>query len=115
MKRFLALIASTCGVLIGAPGACPVLAPDQLVRVRVSTRTPACFWVTVETGEAVQLAADQPVDLALRIGEGTMQTLADGFEFGKETLTIPAAGHYPRRRAARGCSCRYCMDFLYVA
>jgi CHAT domain-containing protein/tetratricopeptide (TPR) repeat protein len=50
--------------------------------------------VTVETGEAVQLSAEQPVDLAFRIGDGAMQTVNDGFEFGKETLTILAAGRY---------------------
>ena len=94
MKRFLELIAATCGVLIGAPGPCRVLLPDQLVRVRISTRNPACFWVTVETGEAAQLTAEQPVDLALGIGDGAVQTGTDGFEFGTETLTILAAGRY---------------------
>lgn len=91
---FWAIILATAGVLSAAPGACPVLAPDQIARVRVSTVTPACFWVTVEAGKAAQLTAEQPVDLALRIGEGATQTVTDGFEFGNETLTIMEPGRY---------------------
>jgi tetratricopeptide (TPR) repeat protein len=62
--------------------------------VRVSAASPACFWVTVEHGEATQMTVEQPVDLTFRFGDGAVQNAIDGFEFGKETLTILAAGRY---------------------
>jgi tetratricopeptide (TPR) repeat protein len=93
MKRFCAIIVAASGVLSAAP-VCPVLAPDQIARIRVSAMASACFWVTVETGRAAQLTAEQPVDMALRSIEGGVETLTDGFEFGSETLTIVEPGRY---------------------
>src|ERR1039457_1054822 len=94
MKRLLATMTMTCGILAGAPIPCVSLAPGQTARTRVSKGHQGCFWVTVESGEPAQLAVEQPVDLALRINDATSQSVTDGFDFGTETITILAAGRY---------------------
>src|SRR5689334_12799720 len=94
MRSIWVLVTATAGVLSGASATCLVLAPDQVLRARISTRSSPCFLVTVASGEATQLIADQPADLAFRIGHGTNQITIDGFEFGDETLTLSAPGRY---------------------
>ncbi len=50
--------------------------------------------VSVAYGEAVQVVADYPEDVALRVSGGGRELLVDGFEFGRETLTLSATGRY---------------------
>lgn len=94
MNRLLAVVAMTAGVLFGVPSTCLMLSPGQTLRAHASSHRPACFLVTVESEEQTQLAVEQPVDLTLRISEGGEETVADGFEFGIETLTLLAPGRY---------------------
>ena len=55
---------------------------------------PACVTVSVAYGEALQVIADYPEDVALRVSGDGPEFLVDGFEFGRETLTLSAAGQY---------------------
>jgi CHAT domain-containing protein/Tfp pilus assembly protein PilF len=50
--------------------------------------------VIVARGEALQVVADYPEDVALNVSGGGREVLVDGFEFGRETLTLSAAGQY---------------------
>src|SRR5690242_11722792 len=93
MKLCLALLALTCsGGLRGAP--CPDLPVNGTFRGRVSKNAAACFWITVEPGRAVQLAAQQPVDLTVRVSGTGVSDVADGFEFGNETVTLLSPGRH---------------------
>ncbi|HLJ85686.1 MAG TPA: CHAT domain-containing tetratricopeptide repeat protein [Candidatus Angelobacter sp.] len=59
-----------------------------------SPKPAACVTVDVADGEALQVVADSPVDIALYVsGEGREFHL-NGFEFGQETVTLSAAGQY---------------------
>jgi CHAT domain-containing protein/Tfp pilus assembly protein PilF len=51
----------------------------------------ACFRIIVGQNEAALLSVEQPVDLEIRIDS---QTIFDGFNFGRETATLTAAGEY---------------------
>lgn len=76
------------------PPACPELVAGKQVSVANSPTWPACVMVSVAHGEALQVVADYPEDVALHVsGEGD-EFLIDGFEFGRETVTLSAAGHY---------------------
>lgn len=93
MKLCLAVLALTCsGGLRGAP--CPDLPVNETFRGRVSKSVAACFWITVEPGQAVQLAAQQPVDLTVRVSGTGVSDVADGFEFGNETVTLLSPGRH---------------------
>src|SRR5580704_17564978 len=73
---------------------CPILESGRTVKIVLSSNHPACFVVDVATGEATQIAATQPVDLAIRLRSGDVSILANGFEFGTETATVDSAGRY---------------------
>ena len=94
MKRSLALLAVTSGVVYGASFPCLMLSTGRPVPAHVSKSIAACFWVTVKSGEATKLTAEQPADLTLRVSDVTVNTISDGFEFGTETLTILAPGRH---------------------
>jgi len=94
VKRLFILLAGACGVVSGTTGNCSILTVGQTLRGRASPGRIPCFVVVVEAGEATQLTAEQPIDLMLRVVDGSDRTVTDGFEFGKETLTILAPGHY---------------------
>src|ERR1039458_4672450 len=89
----LSLFLFALGWLSGAPMPCPTLATGQTLRGRVSQKSPACFLVVVQDGEATQLSVGQSVDLALRL-TGSVVAVVDGFDFGAETLTIVLPGKY---------------------
>src|SRR5215472_7067480 len=73
---------------------CPELIAGKPISVVHSPTRPACVKVDVDHGEALQVIADYPEDVALYVsGEGP-EFLVDGFEFGRETLTLSAAGQY---------------------
>jgi CHAT domain-containing protein/Tfp pilus assembly protein PilF len=50
--------------------------------------------VSVAHGEALQVVADYPEDVALYVSGGGREFLVDGFEFGRETVTVSTAGQY---------------------
>jgi CHAT domain-containing protein/Tfp pilus assembly protein PilF len=94
MRLFLAVIVASSGAWSGVSNTCLPLSLGQTLLARTSIGQTACFLVTVESGEATQLSIEQPADFALRVVGGAEPTIADGFEFGGETLTILTAGHY---------------------
>ena len=94
MRPFLALLSLACGGVSAVPPSCLTLSPGQLVRAHLSKNISPCFWVTVESGEAALLTAEQPVDLRLRAGDSAGNAVADGFEFGNESLTILLPGRH---------------------
>jgi CHAT domain-containing protein/Tfp pilus assembly protein PilF len=73
---------------------CPELIAGKPISVANSPTRPACVMVRVGHGEALQVVADYPEDVALdESGEGP-ELLVDSFEFGRETLTLSDAGQY---------------------
>lgn len=74
--------------------ACSELAPRKPVSAIASPNHPACIRVDVSSGEAVQVVATQHDDVALHVSGEGQDTVIDGFEFGRETLTISNPGHY---------------------
>jgi hypothetical protein len=83
--------------------ACIPLAPGQTQRAVGSSAAPPCYLVVVDSGEAAQLVLEQPQDLGLRLS-GDLDFFVDGFDFGRETMTIDQAGSYRVRveRVAAG-------------
>jgi CHAT domain-containing protein/Tfp pilus assembly protein PilF len=73
---------------------CPQLIAGKRISVANSPTRPACVIVSVAHGEALQIVADYPEDVALdESGEGP-ELLVDSFEFGRETLTLSAVGQH---------------------
>src|SRR5262249_23626576 len=73
---------------------CLELLAGKSISVDNSPTRPACVRVSVADGEALQVIADYPEDIALAVsGEGP-EFLVDGFEFGRETLTLITVGQY---------------------
>ena len=73
---------------------CPELISGKSISVANSPTQPACVMVSVAHGQALQVIADYREDVALHVsGEGP-ESLIDGFEFGRETVTLSAAGQY---------------------
>jgi CHAT domain-containing protein/Tfp pilus assembly protein PilF len=73
---------------------CPKLVAGKSISVTYSPTQPACIMVRVADSEAAQVVADYPEDVALHVSGGGRELLVDGFEFGRETLTLSAAGQY---------------------
>jgi CHAT domain-containing protein/Tfp pilus assembly protein PilF len=96
MVRFLLLAAA----LVQGPGTralgatCPKLVPGTRISVTNSRTLPACITVSVAYSEALQVIADYPEDVALRVSGNGPEFLIDGFEFGRETLTLSSPGQY---------------------
>jgi len=63
---------------------------------------PACVTLTVLSGEATQVTAKHPDDATIRVSGEGKEILADGFEFGRETITFTNAGHYRIEITASG-------------
>jgi tetratricopeptide (TPR) repeat protein len=78
--------------LASVRGECIPLIDGQSFRVPISTVKSACFVVNLPTGDAAQLIASQPADLEIRLHNGETAVVADGFEFGTESLTVITAG-----------------------
>jgi CHAT domain-containing protein/tetratricopeptide (TPR) repeat protein len=74
--------------------ACPELVAGKPISVANSPPRPACVMVSVAHGEVSQVIADDPEDVALYASGEGREFLIDGFEFGRETLTLSAAGRY---------------------
>src|SRR5690242_17400890 len=74
--------------------ACPQLVAGKHISVSISPTWPACVLVSVAHGEALQANADYPEDVALYASGEGREFLVDGFEFGRETLTLSVAGQY---------------------
>src|SRR5438132_1136431 len=74
--------------------ACPDLVAGKHISVVSSLTRQGCVMVSVAHGEALQVVADYPEDVALHLSGGDRKLLVDGFEFGRETLTLSAAGRY---------------------
>lgn len=74
--------------------ACPELVAGKPISVTNSPTGPACVTVSIAHGEALQVTADSPEDVALHVSGEGHEFLVDGFEFGRETLTLSAAGQY---------------------
>ena len=83
-----------CAVVHSGPATCLSLLPERSLRSRILPRATACAVVAVQDGEPTQLIIDQPVDLIVRQVDGKAVTVVDGFEFGRETVTIAAPGEY---------------------
>lgn len=77
-----------CGCLSAAPGPCVALTSSGEVQLRISKRSSPCVRVAIDPGVAIQLAVEQPIDIALRVNDSTV----DAFEFGRETVTISQPG-----------------------
>jgi len=90
---FAAALAQSGNATLTTDG-CPELVTGKPFSAITSTKKTACVTVNVAAGEALQVSAGYPGDLALRATSGDRQFLADGFEFGQETLTLNAAGQY---------------------
>lgn len=73
---------------------CPELFAGKTLSVANSPTRLACVMVNVAHGQALQVIADYPEDLALHVSGEGLELLVDGFEFGRETLTLSAAGQY---------------------
>lgn len=73
---------------------CPELVAGKHIAVANSPTRPACVMVSVTHGEALQVITDYPEDVALQASSEGREFLVDGFEFGRETLTLSAAGRY---------------------
>src|ERR1041385_1262223 len=73
---------------------CPELIVGEHISVANSPTQPACVMVSVASGEALQIVADYPEDVALDESSEGPEVRVDGFEFGRETLTLGAAGQY---------------------
>lgn len=73
---------------------CPELVAGKPISVTNSPHRPACVVVRVADGETSQVVADYPEDVALHVSGEGREFLVDGFEFGRETLTLSAAGQY---------------------
>jgi CHAT domain-containing protein/Tfp pilus assembly protein PilF len=74
--------------------ACPELVSGKPLSVANSRTRPACVTVTVADREALQVIADYSEDLALHVSGEGREFLVDAFEFGRETVTLSAAGQY---------------------
>lgn len=76
----------------------PTVCPELVVGKSISTTNlptrPACVMVSVADGEALQIVADYPKDVALHASGEGRELLVNGFEFGRETLTLSAPGQY---------------------
>lgn len=96
MIAFLVLVAALVQKPTAHPlaTACPELVARKHISVAGSPLQPACVMVSVADGEALQVVADYPEDVALNVRGGGRELLVDGFEFGQETLTLSAAGQY---------------------
>ena len=73
---------------------CPELVVAKSISVANSPTQPACVMVNVSHGEALQVIADYPEDVALHVSGEGREFLVDGFEFGRETVTLSSAGQY---------------------
>lgn len=73
---------------------CPELIAGKSISVANSPRRRACVTVSAAREQALQVIADYPEDVALHVSGEGLELLVDGFEFGRETLTLSAAGQY---------------------
>jgi CHAT domain-containing protein/Tfp pilus assembly protein PilF len=73
---------------------CPELVVGKSISVANSPARPACVMVSVAQGQALQVIADYPEDVALHVNREGPEFLVDGFEFGRETVTLSAVGQY---------------------
>lgn len=95
MRTFVGLVLSNLAVASGASLAgCLPLNTGQTLKFSALPKHPACFIVTIAAGESAQVVVEQPEDLEIRARRGATETIADGFQFGPETLTLAAAGQY---------------------
>lgn len=75
-------------------GDCPELVAGKILSAITSPANPFCIQVKVAPGEGVQVVADHSTDLLLRVTGAGEPVLADGFEFGRETVTLSIPGQY---------------------
>lgn len=96
MIAFLVLVAALVQKPTARPltTACPELVAGRHISVASSPTQTACVMVSVAYGQALQVVADYPEDVALNVSGGGRELVVDGFEFGRETLTLSAAGQY---------------------
>src|SRR5882762_7310592 len=96
MVRLLIVAASLAqGLSSGGPSVvCPELVAGQSLAVHVSRGKPACVRLTLLPGEATRIVADQSGDIALHLKGPGNEVIADGFEFGQETITLDDAGQH---------------------
>lgn len=73
---------------------CPELVAGKPISFTSSLTRPACVMVSVAHGEALQVIVDYPEDVGLHVSGQGREFLVDGFEFGRETVTMSAAGRY---------------------
>jgi len=83
-------------------GACPPLRSGQTIRHENSGSAANCVLVDVAPGEATQVIVSQPEDIEIRLRNGETSGVADGFDFGSETMTIvtPGQNYVEVRQAA---------------
>jgi hypothetical protein len=96
MVPFLLLVAALGQGPIARPqtNACPELVAGKPISVVNSPTRPACITVSVARGEALQVIADYLEDVALHVSGSGREFPVHGFEFGRETVTLSAAGQY---------------------
>ncbi len=71
-----------------------------------------CFTFTIKPGEAAEIVADQPVDLAFRLTANGKTATVDSFDFGPETVSIAAPGQY--RLEVRPASSDIAASFVFT-
>jgi CHAT domain-containing protein/Tfp pilus assembly protein PilF len=79
--------------VIAAADCADIGANGSLV-LTVAPAAPGCFLVTIPEGQMAQVSVEQPEDLKLHVTAGAGESIVDGFQFGPETVTFPAAGPY---------------------
>src|SRR5689334_6121063 len=87
--RLLMVVAvATRGVASGpSSNACLEPVASKPLSVTISRGRPPCIAITVRPDEAIQVIVEHPEDVSLRVSGEWELTLADGFEFGTETIT----------------------------
>jgi CHAT domain-containing protein len=78
-----------CGVLWSA---CLPIRDGESIEAAASSQISACLVAAVENGRASQLIIQQPADLEIRVEGESTPILVDGFEFGRETVTLSLPG-----------------------
>ena len=74
--------------------ACLDLPAGKKLRLVLATNRPVCLVVAVMRNRAGQINAEQSEDVKIETTIAGMTLLSDGFDFGRETLTIEAPGSF---------------------
>jgi CHAT domain-containing protein/tetratricopeptide (TPR) repeat protein len=93
---YIAVQAVVISALIASPllAQCPRLTAGSSATVRIRPDRTACVLVRLTPGQSVQVSVRQPFDLSITVKEGGTTRTVDGFEFGRETVTLETPGNH---------------------